>query len=101
MIIVYLCYEIDFEQFDVFIEYGCEWICFVIKFGGMYYGYFLFSEGDSDEVFVLFIFFLFVEYEVYWLVLMVDFECFVVFEFVCCMWCICCYECCFFMFFFS
>lgn len=80
MITVHLRYEIDPEQLDAFTQYGREWIRLVTKLGGTHHGYFLPSEGDSDEAFALFTFPSLAEYEAYRSASMVDPECLAAFE---------------------
>ena len=65
MITVHLRYEIDPEKLDDFTEYGRAWIRLVDKLGGTHHGYFLPSEGDSDEAFALFSFPSLAAYEQY------------------------------------
>jgi hypothetical protein len=54
MITVHLRYEIDPDKLAEFTEYGRRWIRLVTKLGGVHHGYFMPSEGDSDEAFALF-----------------------------------------------
>ena len=56
MITVHLRYEIDADKLADFAEYGRRWIRLVNRLGGTHHGYFLPSEGDSDEAFALFSF---------------------------------------------
>ncbi|WP_022873862.1 NIPSNAP family protein [Nesterenkonia alba] len=65
MITIHLRYEIDPDKTDDFAEYGRRWIRLVNKFGGTHHGYFLPSEGDSDEAFALFTFDSLAAYEQY------------------------------------
>ncbi|MGR0221746.1 NIPSNAP family protein [Agromyces sp. ZXT2-6] len=65
MITVHLRYEIDPEKVAEFREYGRRWIRLIGRFGGRHHGYFLPSEGDSDEAFALFSFPSLAEYERY------------------------------------
>lgn len=65
MITVHLRYVIDASKIDDFAEYGRRWIRLVNKFGGTHHGYFLPSEGDSDEAFALFTFDSLAAYEQY------------------------------------
>ena len=65
MITVHLRYEIDADKLAEFREYGERWIRLVNKLGGMHHGYFLPSEGDSDEAFALFTFPSLADYESY------------------------------------
>lgn len=65
VITVHLRYEIDDTKLADFAEYGRRWIRLVNRFGGDHHGYFLPSEGDSDEAFALFTFPSLAEYERY------------------------------------
>jgi antibiotic biosynthesis monooxygenase (ABM) superfamily enzyme len=65
VITVHLRYEIDPYKLADFEEYGRRWIALVEKFGGDHHGYFLPSEGDSDEAFALFSFESLAAYEQY------------------------------------
>lgn len=65
MISIHLRYEIDPDRLDEFREYGRRWIPLVARFGGTHHGYFLPSEGDSDEAFALFTFDSLAAYERY------------------------------------
>jgi hypothetical protein len=80
MITIHLRYEIDADQLDVFTEYGRAWIRLVAKHGGTHHGYFLPSEGDSDEAFALFTFPSLAEYEKYRAASMTDPECLEAFD---------------------
>lgn len=80
MITVHLRYEIDSNKLDVFTEYGRAWIRLVNKLGGTHHGYFMPSEGDSDEAFALFTFPSLAEYETYRAASMTDPECLAAFE---------------------
>lgn len=62
---MHLRYEIDPYKLADFEEYGQRWIALVEKFGGDHHGYFLPSEGDSDEAFALFSFESLAAYEQY------------------------------------
>ena len=75
MITVHLRYEIDADKLADFAEYGRRWIRLVNRLGGTHHGYFLPSEGDSDEAFALFTFPSFREYEEYRTAAAVDPEC--------------------------
>ncbi|MFF1876721.1 NIPSNAP family protein [Leifsonia sp. NPDC058230] len=75
MITVHLRYEIDPAKLAEFTDYGQRWIRLVDKFGGAHHGYFMPSEGDSDEAFALFTFPSFAEYEKYRAAAAVDPEC--------------------------
>ena len=65
MISIHLRYEINPDRIDEFREYGRLWIALVERFGGRHHGYFLPSEGDSDEAFALFTFDSLASYERY------------------------------------
>ena len=65
MITVHLRYEIDPDKLDEFTEYGKTWIRLVDRLGGTHHGYFMPSEGDSDEAFALFTFPSLAAYEEY------------------------------------
>ncbi|MGC5169714.1 NIPSNAP family protein [Microbacterium sp. DT81.1] len=75
MITVHLRYEIDADKLSDFEEYGRRWIRLVNRLGGQHHGYFLPSEGDSDEAFALFTFPSLAEYEQYRLRAATDPEC--------------------------
>ena len=65
MITVHLRYEIDPAKLADFEHYGKLWIELVNRAGGTHHGYFLPSEGDSDEAFALFSFESLAAYEKY------------------------------------
>jgi hypothetical protein len=65
MITIHLRYEIDPAKLADFEHYGTLWIELVKRAGGTHHGYFLPSEGDSDEAFALFSFESLAAYEVY------------------------------------
>ena len=65
MITIHLRYEIDPTKVADFEHYGKLWIELVNRAGGTHHGYFLPSEGDSDEGFALFSFESFAAYEEY------------------------------------
>ena len=65
MITIHLRYEVDPHKLADFEEYGRRWIHLVNRLGGTHHGYFLPSEGDSDEAFALFTFPSLAEYEQY------------------------------------
>ena len=65
VITVHLRYEIDADKLADFAEYGRRWIRLVNRLGGTHHGYFLPSEGDSDEAFALFTFPSLAAYEQY------------------------------------
>ncbi|MEX1078728.1 MAG: NIPSNAP family protein [Homoserinimonas sp.] len=75
MITIHLRYEIHAGKLAEFEEYGRRWIRLVGKFGGTHHGYFLPSEGDSDEAFALYTFPSLAEYESYRQQSKVDAEC--------------------------
>jgi hypothetical protein len=75
MITIHLRYEIDADRLEDFREYGRRWIGLVERFGGTHHGYFLPSEGDSDEAFALFTFESLAAYERYREDAAVDPEC--------------------------
>jgi hypothetical protein len=75
MITVHLRYEIDADKQADFAEYGRRWIHLVNKLGGTHHGYFLPSEGDSDEAFALFTFPSLAAYEQYRVAATEDPEC--------------------------
>lgn len=75
IVTVHLRYEIDPDKVAEFKEYGQRWIRLVARLGGVHHGYFLPSEGDSDEAFALFTFPSLREYEEYRTAAAVDPEC--------------------------
>jgi hypothetical protein len=75
VITVHLRYEIDPNKLADFEEYGRRWIRLVNRLGGQHHGYFLPSEGDSDEAFALFTFPSLADYEKYRSAAAVDPEC--------------------------
>jgi hypothetical protein len=75
MITIHLRYEIDPHKLSDFEEYGRRWIHLVNRLGGTHHGYFLPSEGDSDEAFALFSFPSLAAYEQYRLAATEDAEC--------------------------
>lgn len=81
MITVHLRYEIDDTKLADFTEYGQRWIRLVNKFGGTHHGYFMPSEGDSDEAFALFTFPSLADYERYRAASASDPECQEAFQF--------------------
>ena len=81
MISIHLRYEIDPDRLDEFREYGRRWIPLVERFGGTHHGYFLPSEGDSDEAFALFTFDSLAAYERYRQESAVDPDCIEAFRF--------------------
>ena len=80
MITIHLRYEIDPHRLSDFEEYGRRWIHLVNRLGGTHHGYFLPSEGDSDEAFALFTFPSLAEYEKYRAASMTDPECLEAFD---------------------
>ncbi|ANJ26535.1 NIPSNAP family protein [Agromyces aureus] len=72
---VHLRYEIDADKLAEFREYGERWIRLVNRLGGTHHGYFLPSEGDSDEAFALFTFPSLADYEQYRIAAATDAEC--------------------------
>jgi antibiotic biosynthesis monooxygenase (ABM) superfamily enzyme len=81
MITIHLRYEIVADRLDDFREYGRRWIALVERFGGTHHGYFLPSEGDSDEAFALFTFDSLAAYERYRQESAVDPECVAAYRF--------------------
>ena len=81
MITIHLRYEIDPDKLEEFTQYGREWIRLVNKLGGTHHGYFMPSEGDSDEAFALFTFPSMAEYEAYRIASRTDAECLAAFQF--------------------
>ena len=81
IITVHLRYEIDPDKIAEFREYGQRWIRLVGRFGGVHHGYFLPSEGDSDEAFALFTFPSLREYEEYRTAAAIDPECIAAFRY--------------------
>jgi antibiotic biosynthesis monooxygenase (ABM) superfamily enzyme len=75
IVTVHLRYEIDPDKVAEFKEYGQRWIRLVERLGGVHHGYFLPSEGDSDEAFALFTFSSLREYEEYRTAAAADPEC--------------------------
>jgi NIPSNAP len=75
VITVHLRYEINPNKLADFEEYGRRWIRLVNRLGGVHHGYFLPSEGDSDEAFTLFTFPSLGDYEKYRSAATVDPEC--------------------------
>lgn len=81
MITIHLRYEIDPAKLEDFRSYGVRWIGLVEKLGGIHHGYFLPSEGDSDEAFALFTFPSLAAYERYRIASTTDAECQAAFRF--------------------
>ena len=65
MITCFIRYRVDRHKLALFEEYAKRWIALVNKFGGHHHGYFLPSEGKSDEALCLFSFASFAAYESY------------------------------------
>jgi hypothetical protein len=80
VITVHLRYEINADKLEDFAEYGRRWIHLVNRLGGTHHGYFLPSEGDSDEAFALFTFPSLAEYEAYRTASRTDPECLEAFQ---------------------
>ena len=81
MITIHLRYEIDPAKLADFEEYGKRWIELVNRAGGTHHGYFMPSEGDSDEAFALFTFESFAAYEKYREWMFADPDCLAAIEF--------------------
>ncbi|MDY0910176.1 NIPSNAP family protein [Microbacterium sp. CFBP9034] len=81
MITIHLRYEIDPDKLAEFTEYGRRWIRLVNRLGGTHHGYFMPSEGDSDEAFALFTFGSLAEYEAYRTASRSDAECLDAFQY--------------------
>jgi len=80
MITIHLRYQIDPALIDVFTDYAHRWMTLVERFGGLHHGYFLTSEGDSDEAFALFSFSSLAAYEQYRVASQTDPECIAAYE---------------------
>jgi len=80
VITVHLRYEIDPDKLADFTEYGKAWIRLVNRLGGSHHGYFMPSEGDSDEAFALFTFPSLAAYEDYRIASRTDAECIEAYE---------------------
>jgi hypothetical protein len=65
MITCHVRYEIDADKIDDFERFARRWIRLVTSSGGIHHGYFLPSEGSSDEALALFSFPSFAAYETY------------------------------------
>ena len=65
MVTCHLTYEIDPRQIEAFERFGRRWIALVERSGGTHHGYFLPSEGASDEARALFSFESLAAYERY------------------------------------
>lgn len=65
MITCFIRYKINRQKIAEFEQYARRWISLVNKFGGQHHGYYLPSEGKSDEAFCLFSFSSLAEYERY------------------------------------
>lgn len=81
IVTIHLRYEIDPDKLEEFTRYAREWIRLVDKLGGTHHGYFMPSEGDSDEAFALFTFPSLAEYETYRTASFSDPECLAMFEY--------------------
>lgn len=58
-------YVVDPDKLAEFETYSRMWLALIPKFGGIHHGYFLPSEGASDEAFCLFSFDSLAAYEQY------------------------------------
>ena len=58
-------YKVDRKKLDDFEKYAKMWIALIARFGGQHHGYFLPSEGKSDEALCLFSFSSLTAYEQY------------------------------------
>ncbi|PKQ36171.1 MAG: NIPSNAP family protein [Actinobacteria bacterium HGW-Actinobacteria-11] len=65
MITCVVRYTIDPKKLAAFESFARAWIELVGRHGGVHHGYFLPSEGASDEALALFTFPSFADYEVY------------------------------------
>jgi hypothetical protein len=65
MITCFVRYRFDRRKLREFEAYAKMWIPLVKKFGGQHHGYFLPSEGKSDEAICLFSFESLADYETY------------------------------------
>jgi hypothetical protein len=65
MITCFIRYRVDRKKLPQFEEYAKLWIDLIAKFGGRHHGYFLPSEGKSDEAICLFTFDSLADYEAY------------------------------------
>ena len=65
MITCFVRYQVNRKKLPEFEEYAKRWIKLVKKFGGQHHGYFLPSEGKSDEALCLFSFPSLADYEKY------------------------------------
>lgn len=65
MITCVVTYTIDPEKIEAFEEFARAWMRLVDRHGGTHHGYFLPSEGASDQALALFTFPSLAEYEVY------------------------------------
>ncbi len=65
MVTCLLRYEVKADQVAAFETYARKWITLVNRFGGAHRGYFMPSEGASDEAYALFDFPSLAAYEAY------------------------------------
>lgn len=65
MITCVVHYVVDADEIEAFERFGRAWIALVNRSGGTHHGYFLPSEGASDEALALFSFDSLAAYEVY------------------------------------
>jgi len=65
MITCFIRYKVDRHKLAIFEAYAKRWIALIDKFGGRHHGYFLPSEGKSDEAVCLFTFESLAAYEDY------------------------------------
>jgi hypothetical protein len=65
MITCFIRYRVDRKKLPQFEEYAKRWIDLIATFGGQHHGYFLPSEGKSDEAICLFTFASLADYEAY------------------------------------
>ncbi len=65
MITCCIRYRVDRKRLAEFEEYARLWIGLIVRFGGTHHGYFLPSEGRSDEALALFSFASLSAYETY------------------------------------
>jgi hypothetical protein len=65
MITCFIRYRVDRTKLVEFEQYAKLWIALIDRFGGRHHGYFLPSEGRSDEALCLFTFDSLSDYEAY------------------------------------
>lgn len=65
MITCVVTYTIDPSRIDAFEEFARAWMVLVDRHGGIHHGYFLPSEGASDQALALFSFPSLADYEIY------------------------------------